>query len=152
MARAACSPCANRVLKALAWVSLSLLAVVVTVVLAAWAGRPKELAITTAITQRGGQHDLDIARIRATVERLASLGSRMSGYAGAEQAAEIILAELRGIGLPESDIQVQEFQVAVPMVQSAELESAAPPSPPGPPPPPPPRRSACIRSGRTWRG
>ncbi|MBI2503531.1 MAG: ABC transporter permease [Candidatus Latescibacteria bacterium] len=55
------------------------------------------------------------AQLRPTVERLAALGSRMSGYPGAEQAAALMEQGLRQAGVEE--VKREEFQLAVPMDQ-----------------------------------
>ena len=106
--------------RAAAWLALAVVAIAGTVALWAWLGRPRELTLDVGIAARsGGAADLDVGRIRSLVERFASLETRVTGYGGAGRAAEIILAELKRSGI--RDVQVQPFQVSVPIVDSAEL-------------------------------
>jgi hypothetical protein len=107
------------VLRAAAWVVFGALAVAGTVAAAAWFGQPRPTTLPSiAQTHRG--EDLSIDRIRRLVERLASLGSRVTGY-GADRAAAIVLAELADAGI--RDVQVQPFPVPVPIVETARLEA-----------------------------
>ena len=62
---------------------------------------------------------VDAERIRQTVEHLASLGSRVHGYPGAQKAADIIARELEAIGL--DDVHAEPFRVAVPLDRGAKL-------------------------------
>ena len=102
------------------WIAASLAVVAATIGLCAWIGRPRELTMRPpSIAETGGDKDLSIERIRDLVARLASLKSRVTGY-GDRRAAEIILAELARAGI--DDVQVQEFEVTVPIVRSASLE------------------------------
>ncbi len=54
-----------------------------------------------------------------TVRFLSSLGSRISGYPGAEVAADFVEAELRAIGV--ADITREPFEITVPMDKGGEL-------------------------------
>jgi len=54
-----------------------------------------------------------------TVRFLSSLGSRISGYPGAEVAADFVEAELRAIGV--ADITREPFEITVPMDEGGEL-------------------------------
>ncbi|MBM3277691.1 MAG: ABC transporter permease [Candidatus Handelsmanbacteria bacterium] len=63
------------------------------------------------------------AGVRPTVEYLASLGSRLSGYPGAEKAAGWLEEELRRAGVEE--VQREEFTLAVPVDQGGRLEVPA---------------------------
>ena len=61
-----------------------------------------------------------MARLRATVELLASQGSRISGYPGADRAAEYVFEQFA-----QSDLQQvvrQEFPVTVPIDRGAQLQ------------------------------
>jgi len=59
------------------------------------------------------------ARLRSTVEFLGSLGSRISGYPGADQAAEFVLEQFGQIGLEQ--VTQEEFHVTVPVDRGGEL-------------------------------
>lgn len=58
-------------------------------------------------------------RLAARIEQFAALGSRVSGYPGNEQAAELILDRFADLGL---ETHVQEFDLPTPMEKSASLE------------------------------
>ena len=57
--------------------------------------------------------------VRETVQTLSSYGSRVVGYEGEKQAYEYVRAQFDSIGL--ADIQVDTFQVTVPIDKGAEL-------------------------------
>jgi hypothetical protein len=121
--------------RVIVWTALAALAVGVTIALAAWTGRPRELALDVPTMNFAvAGRDLSIERIRGLIERLASLGSRVTGY-GDAQAADIILGELAGMGIAPQDIQVQPFRVPVPIARSARLvrSGAGDPGAPGVP-------------------
>ncbi len=63
--------------------------------------------------------EVDEARLRGTIEHLASLGSRVTGYPGARKAADHIAAQLAAIGL--ENVRTQTFRVAVPIDRGATL-------------------------------
>jgi ABC-type antimicrobial peptide transport system permease subunit len=63
--------------------------------------------------------NVDTNRIRADVETLVSFGSRVTGYAGNRKAADLITQRFRALGL---EVMTQEFPVAVPMDEGAELK------------------------------
>ena len=104
------------------WIAAAVLGIALTVVWAAWVGAPKEaqLEVPTSIGRAGAAADLDLGRIRETVSRLSAAPSRLTGY-GAQAAGEYLLEELRKLGL--TDLEVQEFEVNVPLVRSAILEA-----------------------------
>jgi len=58
-------------------------------------------------------------RLRSTIEELAALGSRVTGYPGARRAADYVAAAFREIGL--DDVRQETFRVAVPMDRGAAL-------------------------------
>ncbi len=58
-------------------------------------------------------------RLRSRIEQFAALGSRVSGYPGNEQAAEIILDTFDRLGM---QTYVQEFNLPSPVEESASLE------------------------------
>ena len=58
-------------------------------------------------------------RLQSRIEEMAGLGSRVSGYPGNEQAAEIILDAFDELGL---ETYVQEFDLPTPLEKSAELK------------------------------
>ena len=102
-----------------AWLGVAVVATALTIAGGAWTGRPHPSSIKPSIGEAGGGRDLSIARIRQTVEHLASLPSRVTGHGGDEQAARYVLEQLRQMGVEE--IQVQPFTTASPKVDSAEL-------------------------------
>ncbi len=63
------------------------------------------------------------AQLRTAVEELAGLGSRMSGYPGATEAALLTEEGLRRAGVEA--VQREEFQLAVPLDQGGRLSVAA---------------------------
>jgi len=68
---------------------------------------------------RAVARSVDDARLRATIEELSSLGSRVTGYPGARRAADWIAAAFREIGL--ENVRQESFRVAVPMDRAASL-------------------------------
>ncbi|KKL13584.1 hypothetical protein LCGC14_2524290, partial [marine sediment metagenome] len=106
------------------WVALAVAAVALTVVLAARIARPHGLALeVSTIVETSDQRDLSVDRIAATVRKLAGYGSRVTGYGGDRRAEELIRRQLRQAGI--TDIQLQPFQVAVPITESAYLTPQA---------------------------
>jgi hypothetical protein len=63
--------------------------------------------------------NVDTNRIRADVETLVSFGSRVTGYPGNRQAADLIAKRFRELGL---QVMTQEFPIAVPMDEGAALK------------------------------
>jgi len=63
---------------------------------------------------------LDEQRLRGYVEELSSLGSRVTGYPGCDQAAIYLREQLERIGV--ADVHYQEFDLAVPVDDGADLE------------------------------
>lgn len=59
-------------------------------------------------------------QVAAEIEHLASFGSRVTGYPGAEQAGDYLLQRFAEIGL--QDIKAERFAVPVPVDKGAELE------------------------------
>ncbi|HAZ64088.1 MAG TPA: hypothetical protein DCZ72_10830 [Armatimonadetes bacterium] len=65
-------------------------------------------------------NDLDEERLRGHVAELAQLGSRVSGYPGADQAAIYLREQLEQIGV--RDVRYEQFNVTVPVDSGASLE------------------------------
>ncbi len=104
------------------------LASVLMALLLAWAG-------VQAVAQRSGRDEeeeivlksdtdyqtissmIDAAEVQAAIDRLASLGSRVTGYPGCEQAAQIVQDEFRRLLGPAVPITVEQFPAVVPMVK-----------------------------------
>lgn len=104
------------------WILGSILAVALTVAGAAWIGRPKplKLELPASVTGQATAADaLGMDRIRAHMKVLAAAPSRVTGYAGADQAVRTLLDELTNMGVTHRE--VQEFKVVVPIVRSAVL-------------------------------
>jgi len=62
---------------------------------------------------------IDAQRIMAHVERLSSLGSRVAGYPGNEQAAAIVEREFRKLGL---EVMTQDYDLPTPLDQGCYLQ------------------------------
>jgi len=62
---------------------------------------------------------IDETRLMADVERLAGLGSRVSGYPGNQQAADMVLTEFKRLGL---ETMVQEFDLPTPLDKGGFLQ------------------------------
>ena len=58
-------------------------------------------------------------RIRSTIEFLASMESRISGYPGSERATEFVETAFEEIGV--EDIRLEEFEVTIPIDRGSEL-------------------------------
>jgi len=63
---------------------------------------------------------VDEARLRRTITELASFGSRVTGYPGADRAAQTIARAFREMGL--EDVREERFRAAVPMDRGAALQ------------------------------
>ncbi|NOY83043.1 MAG: hypothetical protein GXP31_18750 [Kiritimatiellaeota bacterium] len=102
------------------WGLTALAFIAATIALAYWTGRPKPLKLDVSGVGGAGQNeDLNIDRIRASVRALAAPVSRVTGYPGNETAFRYVLDSLTAAGI--TDTYTQEFQVAVPYVESATL-------------------------------
>lgn len=103
------------------WVLAAIAAIALTVAGAAWIGLPKPLniAVPSSAGRADGSAALSIDRIRDHVRSLASMQSRVSGYAGSSNAVRIIADELRNMGVTNCDVET--FEVVVPIVRSAGL-------------------------------
>lgn len=62
---------------------------------------------------------VDMAALRRHIDYMASVGSRITGYPGCDQAADYILDYFRSIGL--SDVKEERFPISVPVVYDAGL-------------------------------
>lgn len=58
---------------------------------------------------------VDPAEMQATIQQMADLGSRVTGYDGCDQAAKLVETRFRELGL--QDVEVEEFPVVVPVVK-----------------------------------
>ncbi len=63
--------------------------------------------------------DVSAERLRRTVSRLSSLESRVTGYAGATDAAHYLEREFRRLGM--TDVRLEPFPVTVPMDHGASI-------------------------------
>ena len=115
-----------RWIKSILWVLAAVLAIVVTVIGAAWIGRPKplNLEVPSSAGEAAGGSALSIDKIRDHVRALASSSSRVSGYSGAVNAARLVATELTSMGI--TNIDVDKFEVVVPIVRSASLSASTP--------------------------
>ena len=62
---------------------------------------------------------IDMDRVKASVNTLASYPSRMVGYPGCDQAADYVEQQFRSIGL--QDVAVEKFRVTVPVDEGSRL-------------------------------
>lgn len=111
----------SRPLAALAWIVGAIVAIVATVVLAAYAGKPAPVVLTPpASIGAGGEHqDLDMKRITADIGALTATPSRLTGSSGAREAAGHILAELEQLG---AKVETYAVSVPVPVTEACTLE------------------------------
>ncbi len=65
----------------------------------------------------------DVERIRATVEYMASVGSRISGYPGSDAAADYVAEAFAAAGIRE--IVREEYPLSVPLDRGSELDISA---------------------------
>ncbi|MBN97960.1 MAG: hypothetical protein CME16_01750 [Gemmatimonadetes bacterium] len=84
-------------------------------------GARDETIGTGAVIATAGDIDTGTAaeRIRTTVEFMASLGSRISGYPGGDKAADFVMQQFQEIGL--TDVVRERYQLTVPMDLEANL-------------------------------
>ena len=105
------------------WILLSLVAIVLTVVVAALLSNPTLVDPGQTKVQiedyEAVAKAVEEASLRTTIGDLAKLGSRVTGYPGARKAADYIEAALEEIGLEQ--VSRDTFRVAVPIDQGAEL-------------------------------
>ena len=67
-------------------------------------------------------HTTPVERVQQTMDTFASLGSRVAGYPGADQAAQIVQERFRAIGL--DDIAIHEYDVSIPVDKGGFLQVA----------------------------
>ena len=104
------------------WIFFAALCGTLTVLLAAYLGRPRVVELTLPAVGKGAAAlDLDMRRIRADVEALSATASRVTGYPGAEAAHTHILRALKSMGA--APITTQDFSVAVPIQREGHLEA-----------------------------
>ncbi len=65
-------------------------------------------------------HAAPVERVRQTMDTFAGLGSRVAGYRGADQAAQIVQERFRAIGL--ADVTVHEYDVSIPVDKGGFLQ------------------------------
>ncbi len=84
--------------------------------------RAQEIKVTAGDRSRFAKlaASLDEHRLRTVVEDLTKLGSRVTGYPGADQAAIYLREKLEQIGV--QDVRFQDFTTAVPVDGGAGLE------------------------------
>jgi hypothetical protein len=63
---------------------------------------------------------VDQTALREHIEYMASLGSRVTGYPGADRAAAYVIEKLKALGL--RNVHAEEFPLSVPVVHEAGLE------------------------------
>ncbi len=63
--------------------------------------------------------EVSVDRIRSTVARLSSVGSRVTGYPGAKASADFLESEFLRLGM--QDVHQEPFQVTVPVDKGASL-------------------------------
>lgn len=87
--------------------------------------RAQTLSVPLSLEQRYRElsNAIDPAAIRRHVEYFASLGSRVTGYPGCDQAAAYIREYWSALGLP---VEVEEFTVTVPVDHGATAQAFTP--------------------------
>ncbi len=65
-------------------------------------------------------HTAPVERVQQTMDTFAGLGSRVAGYRGADQAAQIVQERFRAIGL--NDVTVHEYDVSIPVDKGGFLQ------------------------------
>jgi len=107
------------------WIIIAVIFILATVLIAAYFGRERPLHVDIPEIGEGGvQADLDIDKIREYVREISQRRSGITGYDGCEQTLGFLLSELKSLGL--NDYELQEFEVAVPMVDYAVLIAQTP--------------------------
>ncbi|MCD6351411.1 MAG: M28 family peptidase, partial [Armatimonadetes bacterium] len=94
------------------WRSLALLLLALTCV-AAVAPEAEELVLKSETNYEAAASAVSYEELGATIRKLASLGSRVTGYPGCEQAAQFVEKRFRELGL--DDVTVETFPVLVPV-------------------------------------
>jgi len=102
------------------WVTFAILCIVLTVAVACYLGQPRDVSIPLDAGEQRAD-DLSIDRIRRDLRQLTTTPSRVTGHPGAELAAEHIVEQLEE--LPAVELEIQEFEVAVPHTVEATLGS-----------------------------
>jgi hypothetical protein len=75
----------------------------------------------TRVTYERGQAISQLAdRLRGSVAEFASFGSRVSGYPGCDEAANLVEAEFKALGLEK--VSVQEFPLTAPVDEGASVQ------------------------------
>ncbi len=103
----------------LPWTLFAVVFIVLTVVIAAWTGRPPPLVVKLPDVARAA--DLDENAVETHLRELTRFPSRMSGSPGARRAFDYIRARLGEMGIPPSETSVQEIAVAVPVTRRCVL-------------------------------
>jgi len=113
-------------MRSLIWVLIGLCGIALTVWVAATMSDPTLVDPGEQVRQitdyRTVADAVDEARLRRTVEELASVGSRVTGYPGARRAADFVARTFREIGLEQ--VHEEPFRVAAPMDGGASLRIA----------------------------
>ncbi len=89
----------------------------------AWGQQESEVVLTSETDYAKVASLVSVDEMSTTISKLAGLGSRIPGYAGSQQAAEIVEERFRQLGL--DDVTVEEFPVLVPMAKPDEQGRAA---------------------------
>ena len=105
-----------------AWALAALVFIMLTAYVAYRAGRPHP---TETISLDFSASGLDFDRIRQNAQAIASRADRLTGYAGNDAAFDYIRRQVAAMGVPQQDTAIQEFPVAFPHVQGAELVFAS---------------------------
>ena len=97
------------------WICLALVGLVAFPLLgfAQAPGEEEELVLKSETDYEKAAACVDYEELRRTINYLASLGSRITGYPGCETAAKFVERRFRELGL--EDVTVEEFPVLVPV-------------------------------------
>lgn len=111
------------------WIILTIIFISLTIGFFYYIGRPRPLKlevpeIDLKDKSKKIEENLDMNAFRNHVRFFASRQSRLTGYPGCDESADYIIEQLQSMGI--TDYEEQTFQVAVPIVRDAYLESADP--------------------------
>ncbi len=114
----------DRITANIAWLLLALTAIAATVGVGYFVGRPEPSGLDPTKAGAASEGDgLDFDRIEQTIREFTQTPSRVTGQPGCEQTAKAIIKQLEGLG-KHVEIQVQSFDVAVPVTEEDDPDSA----------------------------
>lgn len=88
--------------------------------------RSSSFPSSTEIDYKSLLRELNMTAIQSHINFLSNVGSRMTGYAGYERAAEYILQTFRKYGIPENNSYFEFYDVAVPIEENTFITILSP--------------------------